>query len=271
VTAFTRRGEAVGTTGPPLAAGSVELSPDETRLLAVGEASWLLDVDQPASLALPADARWRFWSPDGSALLGSRGDLLIERDLIGGATRDIGRVDPLGVPQALSPDGRHLLTMLQGIGLVDLGGSSSDRVMHTIVEPPAGETISGQGFSPDGRWIAYGSRATDRGGVFIQPFPGPGLRRQIAAIPGDPYWRADGREILVESRGTLYSIPVSIESGEPRFGPPAELFSGLRWPAGSNISNRPLAVTRDGTRIYWLLPVEQPGSDVIHIRTNAVR
>ena len=118
----------------------------------------------------------------------------------------------------------------------------------------------------------YASRSGDRksGGIFVQPFPGPGLRRQIAATYGPVRWRGDGKEILYESQGGIYSVDVDTVGGELRFGAPVLLFSGVRVPAGSNVSHRPLAVSRDGSRIFWPQAVEQPGSDVIQIRTRGV-
>jgi hypothetical protein len=32
--------------------------------------------------------------------------------------------------------------------------------------------------------------------------------------------------------------------------------------------SRPLAVSADGSRIYWMQAVEQPGSSAIHVMTN---
>jgi hypothetical protein len=77
-------------------------------------------------------------------------------------------------------------------------------------------------------------------------------------------------EILYESKGGVYSVGVDTVGGEVRFGPPVLLFSGVRFPAGSNLSDHPLAVSRDGSRIFWPQAVEQPGSDVIQIRTRGV-
>jgi hypothetical protein len=58
---------------------------------------------------------------------------------------------------------------------------------------------------------------------------------------------------------------VSEKAGELRFGEHELLFSGLRWPAGSTSQSRPLAVSRDGSRIYFVQGVEQPES-VIQVK-----
>jgi hypothetical protein len=121
-------------------------------------------------------------------------------------------------------------------------------------------------FSPDGRWVVY-----RQGGLFVQSTSGSGLRHQIATDGRTPRWRADGKEILAELYGAVISIPVDGNGPEPRFGEPQTLFRDtLRTPANSNSSSSPLAVSRDGSTIYWLQGVPQPGPDVIHVRTNAV-
>ncbi len=58
-----------------------------------------------------------------------------------------------------------------------------------------------------------------------EPFPGPGLRTQIAASTGRGYtvWRKDGREILFADHAALWSVTVQkAGSGlQTLFGPPA--------------------------------------------------
>jgi uncharacterized protein (TIGR03437 family) len=49
-----------------------------------------------------------------------------------------------------------------------------------------------------------------------------------------------------------------------RFGPPRALFSGLHQAQGA----RTFAVSRDGSRIFWLQGTEQPDSNMIYIKTG---
>jgi hypothetical protein len=37
------------------------------------------------------------------------------------------------------------------------------------------------------------------------------------------------------------------------------------------MGSRPLAVSHGSSRIFWLQHVEQPGSNVIHVKTGAVK
>jgi len=62
------------------------------------------------------------------------------------------------------------------------------------------------------------------------------------------------------------AVSVTAAGSQLRFGLPHKLFSGIRSPAGANTSNRPLAVSSDGSRIYFVQSVEQPDSNMIHIK-----
>ena len=58
--------------------------------------------------------------------------------------------------------------------------------------------------------------------------------------------------------------------GEPSFAEPRKLFSGLRrGPLG--INTRPLTASRDGSRIFWPQGPDPRESNVIHIKTYAIR
>jgi len=137
-----------------------------------------------------------------------------------------------------------------------------------------GETISNATFSPDGRWILYQVRSQASAGIYVQPFPGPGLRRQISSNGGFPVWRKDGREIVYletrQGQTHLWSIPVAMEGGDLRPGTPTKLFP-VRLPATTFGDLNFLAVSRDGSRFYMPQAVEQPtSSEVIQIRTGGI-
>ena len=67
------------------------------------------------------------------------------------------------------------------------------------------------------------------------------------------------------------SVTVEARPGGLHFGAPRVLFSGLRAPAGAVLQDSPLAVSRDGSRIFWVQGPEQPQSDVIHVQTAAIK
>ena len=256
ITTFDRKGRIVGTSGPPSSAAWLSLSPDETRLLALTDRSWLLDVGQPGHLDLGASVAWEFWSSDGTKFIGFDGEKALERSTSGsGEVRELG--DAQGSPQDLSSDGKQLLSMPLGLGheIVSqvLDVPAGQRMAKVVVGVNTGEAAYSPAFSPDGHWIVYAVRSSDlqSGGIFVQPFPGPGLRRQLAATRGPVQWRKDGKEIVYESKGSIYSVGVDKVGGELRFSAPALLFSGLRVPPGLVPISRPLAVSRDGSHIFW--------------------
>ena len=235
VTAFDRKGTVIGTGGPPSPVSSLRLSPDETRLLAWGERFWLLDVGQPGRLDLGASPRWMLWSPDGSKFIGWDQGKIVERSVNGsGEVRELGEGQRWQLD--LSPDGKQLLSLgPMGREIISqaLDGAAEQRMPKVVVGASSGELVVSPAFSPDGHWIVYEVISGDRqsGGIFVQPFPGPGLRRQIVATPGRVQWSRNGKEILYESGGGIYSVGVDTVGGELRFGAPVLLFSGVRVPA----------------------------------------
>jgi dipeptidyl aminopeptidase/acylaminoacyl peptidase len=101
-----------------------------------------------------------------------------------------------------SPDGRFILFGVGATGatadlwVLPLFG---DRKPFPFLQTPFGE-VPGR-FSPDSRWIAYGSDESGRSEVYVAPFPGrgetPGSKWQISTTGGtQPRWRSDGKEIF---------------------------------------------------------------------------
>jgi len=135
----------------------------------------------------------------------------------------------------------------------------------------AGEQILVPRFSPDGRWIVYGARSAQNRnlGIFVQPFPGPGLRKQISSGGIYPVWRNDGKEIVFvdEDPRQISSVSVRVSGNELRFDPPVRLFA---YPPVMNalVGLNPLEVSRDGSRIFLPVSPEQPeDSNFINVKT----
>jgi hypothetical protein len=270
---FDRQGHKLGTAGPPASVNRLLLSPDGTRLLASGDRAWLLTIGQTGRVAMP-DGFWFSWAPSGSTLVGlGRSRHLLELSTNSGEVHDLGETTIQGTPSALSPDGNHVLSALtggRGVFATRLRGTPEERTSRLVVQPGDDGVFSPR-FSPDGHWIAYES-----GGLFTQPFPGPGLRRQMASA-GVPEWCNGGKEIVYVSREdptlspqrSLMSVTLDT-AGSPR-GAPHTLFTGLRWPAGTVRGARPLAVSTDCSRIFFPQAVEQPDANLIHIKAGWIR
>jgi eukaryotic-like serine/threonine-protein kinase len=275
VIVFDRLGKRVGTFGPPNDFNYLRLSPDETHLLgdSADNGPQLLELDQPGLSALGGGAWW-VWSPDGSHLLGREGSRIVERSVSGpGEVRTRAEASDINYLEDISADGKIALyssitSSERSVFSVSLDGRRGNR-SNPVVK--TGEQILNPRFSPDARWIVFEVRANgERHGIFVQPFPGPGLRRQISSAGIYPVWRKDGREILYLDRKSnqISAISVSALEGGLRFGPSTPLFAAppsINLIAGAN----PLAVTRDGSRILFPQALEQAeDSNLIHVKSS---
>jgi hypothetical protein len=130
------------------------------------------------------------------------------------------------------------------------------------------QRVDNAAMSPDGTWTVY--RPFTESGIYVQPLAGLGLRRQITNSGTTPVWRKDGKEILYVDQGRIFSVRVDGVGTKLHFAPPELLFS-VTGPLGLTSGSRPLAVSRDGSKIYFLQSTEQPDAGVIHVRTRAIR
>ena len=273
VTVFDRQGNEIETAGPEGTVGSIALSPDGTRLLA--DRQWLLRPNQPGRNPLGA-GYWVLWSPDGSGLLGYLPDLdplkIFERPVDGSVDPHELGLAIVGIPQDISPNGTEILYMgldRRSVYTARVGGPPGDGNDRLLVQ--TGERVFGPRFSPDGRWIVYRViGGTDA--IYVQPFPGGVEDRQLIADNGfNPQWRGDGREIayLGQEDGiwSIWSLRVDAVRETLNFGTPERLFS-VRPPAYLVALSSPLAVSHDGSRFYFVQGVEQPGSEVIHVKVG---
>jgi serine/threonine protein kinase len=277
VTVLDRHGSTLGTAGPPVLVQTLRLAPDEMHLLlAFNSTAWLLEPNRPGLLRLDQGSLNMIWSPDGTRFLqaipGPKGPHLIERPITGSsAVRELptppGFVHPLDV----SENGKILLfnrgTMDTNVFSARLDGVKEDP--RSLVQ--TGETIGSIMFAPDGRWIVYEAFGQGSAGIYVQEFPGPGVRRQITSTGHFPVWRKDGREIVYldryQDRDYIWSVPVTAAAD---LGAPTPLLP-VRLPAATFSDLNFLAVSRDGSRFYIPQAVDQPGSDVIHIRIGGIK
>ncbi len=274
VTVLDRQGRQIGTFGPPRDFNYLRLSPDETHLLAhsYDTGSQLLERDRPGLFGLGQVAWWA-WSPDGSHLLGRQDSRIVERSVSGaGEIRTLAEAPMINFLEDISPDGKVALYSSNTNGersvfSVSLDGAQGSR-SNPVVE--TSEQIFNPRFSPDGRWIVYDARtAHESVGIFVQPFPGPGLRKQIASSGSFPVWRKDGKEIIyIDLQSGVLAISVNGLGGDLRFGSPTPLFArprSINVVTGSN----PMAVTRDGSNILFPVALPQPeDSNVIHVKSG---
>ncbi len=208
------------------------------------------------------------WTPDGSHIL-YRGTRAGHRNVYSKAAdgtapeeRLTTREDSIQTPTSVSPDGRWVVFTdglpAQTDSTVWIVGTSGDRQPRQLLQP--GE-LNGR-VSPDGRWVAFQSLASGRGEVYVQPFPGPGPRRQVSVGGGDcPLWSRDGRELYYSTPDKLMAAEVTTGATFTA-GPPRVLFTG-RY-RGTINGNTPYDVTADGRR-FLRVRQAQPQHPVTHI------
>ncbi|HUE87462.1 MAG TPA: protein kinase [Vicinamibacterales bacterium] len=109
-----------------------------------------------------------------------------------------------------TPDGKTL-----ALGTIDpktgsdivIGSLGSPRSLRPLIRTPLAEDFPA--FSPDGRWIAYGSQESGRYEVYVQAYPGPGGKWQVSADGGtDPRWAKGGRELFYRNGDRVIGVAV---------------------------------------------------------------
>ena len=83
----------------------------------------------------------------------------------------------------------------------------------------------GGGLSSDQRWLAYQSNESGRAEVYVQAYPGPGVRRRVSSDGGTaPFWSRTGRELYYSTATAMFALPI-LDAGDLRLGPPVRLFT----------------------------------------------
>ena len=103
-------------------------------------------------------------------------------------------------------------------------------------------------FSPDGRWLAYMSNESGRSEVFVRPFAGPGVPRQVSISGGRiPIWSRSRNELFYLSADShLMVVSYTVDGHTFRAAPPQ------KWseqPIHDRPTTRPFDVHPDGDRV----------------------
>jgi Tol biopolymer transport system component len=252
----------------------VDISPDGRRVAlsdrGLGDqALWIHDLDRGTLTRLPGSGEldWPRCTPDGQRVAFywlNKGVAQIAWMLADGTAAPEVLVPEGGYPSSWSPDG-HRLAFVRGgdIWVAELEGG---RVTAAPLSKSP-ETERSPEFSPDGRWLAFGSDVSGRFEVYVQPYPGPGPRQLVSLNGGEsPAWSPTGRELLFVSppdpEGRRQMMAVDVRSGPPfEVGRPRPIFAFsqpplLLW----SVPCRCYAVTADGQRFYATqdIPVPPP-------------
>ena len=146
----------------------------------------------------------------------------------------------------VSRDGRFLAYSASGdVWVLPLAGGEPVAFLQT----PFAE--GDPAFSPNGRWIAYGSNESGQSQIYVQSFPKGGGKYLISLAGGtEPRWRGDGRELFfLAPDGTMMAAGIDTAKDFQATVPQPLFRTGIT----STRDNHPYVVSKDGAR--FLIPV----------------
>jgi serine/threonine protein kinase len=242
---YDRSGKRIGTFSA--LAGSPAISPDERsiayrRATSSGGDLWLRDLARGVEQRFTSDASDNaapVWSPRGDriAFNSNRGGRKIF-NLYQKATSGTGQDELLFATgnykhtSQWSRDGRFIVySELDPKTKLDIWvlsmNKGAERKPVVFLRSQFNECF-GQ-LSPDTHWMAYTSDESGQREVYVRPFPGGELKRQISLAGGEqPRWRGDGKELFFLSADKkMMAVAVKAVSGaRPLFEPasPQPLF-----------------------------------------------
>src|SRR5262249_32131519 len=179
----------------------------------------LSDSTSPRRLTFGGKNRLPVWSPDGSRIVfqsDRESDLAVFSQAADGSGTAIRVTKPdAGVahePTSWSPDGASLLVeVVKGAERSLSRVSVGDRRIEPLAGIRSTNPINAT-FSPDGRWVAYGSNEPGSDAIFVEPFPQTGAKYQISRgdIGHHPVWSRDGgRLFYIPGPGRFASVAVT--------------------------------------------------------------
>ena len=226
---------------------------------------WIYDLiggGPPRRLTFAARSTSPIWTPDGQFITyrseqqGDRG-LFLQRADGNGPLERLTKAEAGSehYPDSWSPDGKILAFRVQAAtSSIWMVTRDRDRSPKPLLQMKDRSQVLAQ-FSPNGRWIAYGSNELTGVGyqVFLQPFPPDGSTKFQAEtqIGSAPAWSPDGRRLFFAYSNHVFAFDVQTS---PTFaaGQPVEIAG-----TGGSLANLPAVrnfdITPDGTQLLVVL------------------
>jgi Tol biopolymer transport system component len=158
------------------------------------------------------------------------------------------------LPSGVTPDGRRVLFTRGPLDVMAM--TLDDRRVEPLVQTPFNDRNGV--VSPDGRWLAYESDATQRFEIYVAPYPNVNGRSSAVSTAGGtrPLWSRNGRELFfVAPDGAIMAASVDARGSVWRSGAPVKVVDG-RYSTGAG--GRNYDVFEDGERF---LMVKAPPTD----------
>ncbi len=225
---------------PPGRYSAVAIAPDNTKAVLVRPDSstssslWLVDLTRASAIPLSTDGirdPSPVWSPDSTRIVfgGVRGGHtgLYEKTVTDTSAPTIFPIEgSFALARGWSNDQAWIvLNRLDpdtkwNIYRVQASGSAAP---VPLVQGPAIEV--GGWPSPDGRWLAFLSDEAGSVDLYVQPFPNPGPKVQVATGGiQQSRWTPDTRHLLYTKRDqTLWRVDVDLRGSVPRISAPLQL------------------------------------------------
>jgi eukaryotic-like serine/threonine-protein kinase len=251
------------------------LSPDGKRLVFSAMESgaaglWIYDrlADRTIRLGVSPGLHPPLWTRDGRFLI--IGDLRGGFDWIRsdgtGSAQPLIQSNRIQVPWSLSPDGSrlayHELSPTTGFDVWTVPLHSSEAGVTAGKPEPFLQTAAYEtypSFSPDGRWIAYGSNESGSWEVYVRAFPGADKKVQVSTGGGRiSFWSPNGHELLYRTDDQRIMIRAYRTQGSSFVVQELRAWSASRLADTGVLAN--LDLTPDGRRFVMLTPATMPGS-----------
>jgi Tol biopolymer transport system component len=157
-----------------------------------------------------------------------------------------------------SPDGKYLAyqEMDHGIWVIRMLPVVGERKPFVFLQSAFNQFLPR--FSPDGKWVVYGSTESGRSEIFVVPFPGPGGKRQVSTGGGtQASWRRDGKEIYYLGPDDKFmAAQVKATDSSLEIGTVSSLFDAHLFRAGGWSYD----ASADGSRFIITRSGEEPGA-----------
>jgi len=179
-------------------------------------------------------------------------------DFSTGARRVFARYGGSNMSPAVSPDGSRVAMILSKDGWTDLYVANADGSnLRRLTKSPQDE--SSPCWSPDGRWICYASKESERRSLSVISPSGGAPRRlttRLASSPTEPDWAPDGKHIAFTSQngGNFQICVIPAEGGD------AEAIAEGEDPSWAPNSRTLICARRAGGRGNYVLCVLDVGT-----------
>jgi len=240
-----RRGNPLGSAGPPGPFGGLRLSNDGRRVAVERYAPgtgfpflWVTDISRNVMARLTVQGgleQHPVWSPDGNRIIFSQYTFL-KIKLANDSTDDGQELLPGDnyFPMDWSLDGKLFLYVhfdhkagRANVCLLPMTGDRKPVVFRDALASGGPNGAGAAALSPDSRWIAFVSDKSGREEAYVAPVSGSG-QWQVSTdgVAGQPIrWRRDGRELFyVAADHLLMSVAVETGGGVIQLAAPVPLF-----------------------------------------------